>query len=64
MKTFLYHVQINVGATDFWMIATSRDRQGAGFHRKNAGISHAVFFEDPDRLEIEIAPVPGNTDRR
>ena len=139
MRTFLYHVQINVGdaatsipfyralfgylayttlmeasdmigvsngTTDFWMIATPGDRQGAGFHRKNAGINHlcfgvreradvdrfiaefmqprgiaalydspreypeyragyyAVFFEDPDRLKIEIAHVPGVTDRR
>jgi catechol 2,3-dioxygenase-like lactoylglutathione lyase family enzyme len=139
MKTFLYHVQINVGdaavstpfyralfgyleyttvveandvlgvsngTTDFWMIATPRDRRAAGFHRKNAGINHlcfgvrdrnevdrfvaefmqprgiaalynspreypeyrpgyyAVFFEDPDRLKIEIAHVPGITDRR
>ena len=138
MKTFLYHVQINVGGpdaiafyrelfafldyrvvvethdllgvsngtTDFWMIATPPDRRAARFHRKNPGINHvcfgvrergdvdrfvaefmrprgittlydsprdypeyrpgyyAVFFEDPDRLKIEVAHVPGITDRR
>ncbi len=138
MKTFLYHVQINVGdaataipfyralfryleykviadahdvlgvsngTTDFWMIATPNERRGHGFHRKNTGINHvcfgvpargdvdrfvaefmkprgiatlydspreypeyrpgyyAVFFEDPDRLKIEIAHVPGITER-
>jgi hypothetical protein len=25
---------------------------------------YAVFFEDPDRLKIEVAHVPGVTDRR
>ena len=25
---------------------------------------YAVFFEDPDRLKIEVAHVPGITDRR
>ena len=25
---------------------------------------YAVFFEDPDRLKIEVAHVPGDTDRR
>jgi len=138
VKTFLYHVQINVGGlhaiafyrelfafldyrvvvethdllgvsngtTDFWMIATPPDRRAARFHRKNPGINHvcfgvrergdverfvaefmrprgiaalydspreypeyrpgyyAVFFEDPDRLKIEVAHVPGTTDRR
>jgi len=138
VKTFLYHVQINVGdpqaiafyrelfafldcrvvveahdllgvsngTTDFWMIATPPDRRAARFHRKNPGINHlcfgvrergdvdrfvaefirprgvtalyesprdypeyrpgyyAVFFEDPDRLKIEVAHVPGITERR
>jgi len=138
VKTFLYHVQINVGdpqaiafyrelfafldyrvvveahdllgvsngTTDFWMIATPPDRHAARFHRKNPGINHvcfgvrergdvdrfvaefmrprgiaalydspleyseyrpryyAVFLEDPDRLKIEVAHVPGITDRR
>ena len=138
MNTFVYHVQINVGApgaiafyralfgvldyrvmvetdgilgvsngtTDFWMVATPPERRGARFHRKNSGLNHvcfgvrersdvdrfvadfmrprgvatlydsprefpeyrpgyyAVFFEDLDRLKIEIAHVPGVTDRR
>lgn len=139
MKTFLYHVEVNVGdaavsipfyralfgyleyttiveandmigvsngTTDFWMIATPLQRQDARFHRKNPGLNHlcfgvrarvdvdrfvaefmtphtlaplydspreypeyrpgyyAVFFEDPDRLKIEVAHVPGITDRR
>jgi catechol 2,3-dioxygenase-like lactoylglutathione lyase family enzyme len=97
---------VSNGTTDFWMIATPRDRQGARFHRKNPGLNHlcfgvraradvdrfvaefmtphslaalydspreypeyragyyAVFFEDPDRLKIEVAHVPGITDRR
>ena len=138
MKTFLYHVQINVsdaarsmpfyvglfayfeyrtimqtrdllavsnGTTDFWMIETSREHRGEGFHRKNTGLNHVafgvraradvdlfidefmkprglvplydspreypeyrpgyygVFFEDPDRLKLEVAHVPGITDR-
>ena len=138
MKTFLYHVQINVrdaaaslpfyralfqyfeyttlretrdllgvsnGTTDFWMIETPRERRDAPFHRKNTGLNHlafgvrqrsdvdrfvaefmkprgivplydsprdypeyrpgyyGVFFEDPDRLKVEIAHVPGITDR-
>ena len=138
MKTFLYHVQINVGdaarsipfyralfayleyttvmdtrdllgvsngTTDFWIIETPSDRRAAPFHRKNTGLNHvafgvatredvhrfaeeflkprgiaalyesprdypeyhagyyAVFFEDPDRLKIELAFVPGITDR-
>jgi catechol 2,3-dioxygenase-like lactoylglutathione lyase family enzyme len=138
MKTFLYHVQINVsdaarsipfygalfayfeyrtimetrdllgvsnGTTDFWMIETPREHRGAPFHRKNTGLNHVafgvrardhvdrfvtefmtprglpplydspreyaeyrpgyygVFFEDPDRLKIEVAHVPGLTDR-
>jgi catechol 2,3-dioxygenase-like lactoylglutathione lyase family enzyme len=137
VKTFLYHLQINVGdgataipfyralfgyleyrtvvethdmigvsngTTDFWMIATPNERRSPGFHRKNTGVNHlcfgvrergdvdrfaadfmkprgiaalydspreypeyrpdyyAVFFEDPDRLKIEIAHVPGITD--
>jgi len=138
VKTFVYHVQINVGepgaiafyralfafleyrvmvatddvlgvsngTTDFWMIAAPPARRVARFHRKNPGINHvcfgvrergdvdrfvaefmwprgiaalydsprefseyrpgyyAVFFEDPDRLKIEVAHVPGVTDRR
>jgi len=138
VNTFVYHVQINVGApgaiafyralfgvldyrvmvetdgilgvsngtTDFWMVATPPERRGARFHRKNSGLNHvcfgvrersdvdrfvadfmrprgvatlydsprefpeyrpgyyAVFFEDLDRLKIEIAHVPGVTDRR
>jgi catechol 2,3-dioxygenase-like lactoylglutathione lyase family enzyme len=138
VRTFVYHVQINVGdpdaipfyralfafleylimvdtgdvlgvsngTTDFWMIATPAARRAARFHRKNPGINHvcfgvrergdvdrfvaefmrprsiaplyetprefpeyrpgyyAVFFEDPDRLKIEVAHVPGVTDRR
>jgi catechol 2,3-dioxygenase-like lactoylglutathione lyase family enzyme len=138
VKTFVYHVQINVGGpaaiafyralfafldyrvmvetddvlgvsngtTDFWMIATPPARRAARFHRKNPGINHvcfgvpvrgdvdrfvtefmrprsiatlydsprefpeyrpgyyAVFFEDPDRLKLEVAHVPGVTDRR
>jgi catechol 2,3-dioxygenase-like lactoylglutathione lyase family enzyme len=138
VNTFIYHVQINVGApgaiafyramfgfldyrmmvetddvlgvsngtTDFWMVATPPERRGARFHRKNSGLNHvcfgvrergdvdrfvadfmrprgvatlydspreypeyrpgyyAVFFEDPDRLKIEVAHVPGVTDRR
>jgi catechol 2,3-dioxygenase-like lactoylglutathione lyase family enzyme len=138
VNTFVYHVQINVGApgaiafyramfgfldyrmmvetddvlgvsngtTDFWMVATPPERRGARFHRKNSGLNHvcfgvrergdvdrfvadfmrprgvatlydspreypeyrpgyyAVFFEDPDRLKLEIAHVPGVTDRR
>jgi catechol 2,3-dioxygenase-like lactoylglutathione lyase family enzyme len=138
VNTFIYHVQINVGApgaiafyramfgfldyrmmvetddvlgvsngtTDFWMVATPPERRGARFHRKNSGLNHvcfgvrergdvdrfvadfmrprgvatlydspreypeyrpgyyAVFFEDPDRLKLEIAHVPGVTDRR
>ena len=138
MNTFIYHVQINVGApgaiafyramfgfldyrmmvetddvlgvsngtTDFWMTATPPERRGTRFHRKNSGLNHvcfgvrergdvdrfvadfmrprgvatlydspreypeyrpgyyAVFFEDPDRLKLEIAHVPGVTDRR
>ena len=138
MKTFLYHVQLNVGdpdraipfyralfdyfeyrvlmeapdflgvsngTTDFWVTATPRERRGA-FHRKNVGLNHlafgvreradvdrfvtefmhprgitalygspreypeyrpgyyAVFFEDPDRLKLEVVYVPGLTDRR
>ena len=97
---------VSNGTTDFWMIGTPRDRQSAGFHRKNVGINHlcfgvreradverfveefmkprgiaalydspreypeyrpgyyATFFEDPDRLKVEIAHVPGITDRR
>jgi catechol 2,3-dioxygenase-like lactoylglutathione lyase family enzyme len=97
---------VSNGTTDFWMVATPRDRQGARFHRKNPGLNHlcfgvrvradvdrfvaefmtphslaalynspreypeyrpgyyAVFFEDPDRLKIEVAHVPGITDRR
>ena len=138
MNTFVYHVQINVGApgaiafyralfgfldyrvmvetdgvlgvsngmTDFWMVATPPERRGTRLHRKNSGLNHvcfgvrergdvdrfvadfmrprgvatlydsprefpeyrpgyyAVFFEDPDRLKIEVAHVPGVTDRR
>jgi catechol 2,3-dioxygenase-like lactoylglutathione lyase family enzyme len=138
MKTFVYHVQINVGepgaiafyralfafldyrvlldtedalgvsngTTDFWLTATPPARRAARFHRKNSGLNHvcfgvaeradvdrfvtqfmrprsipalydspreypeyrpgyyAVFFEDPDRLKIELAHVPGVTDRR
>jgi catechol 2,3-dioxygenase-like lactoylglutathione lyase family enzyme len=138
MKTFVYHVQINVadpgaipfyralfafleyrvmvdtddvlgvsnGTTDFWMMATPPARRAARLHRKNPGINHvcfgvrersdvdrfvadfmrprgiatlygsprefpeyrpgyyAVFFEDPDRLKIEVAHVPGVTDLR
>lgn len=138
MKTFLYHVQINVndaarsvpfykalfayfeyttimetrdllgvsnGTTDFWMIETPAERRDAGFHRKNTGLNHlafgvgrredvdrfvdefleprgvaplydsprdypeyhhgyyGVFFEDPDRLKVEVAHVPGITDK-
>jgi catechol 2,3-dioxygenase-like lactoylglutathione lyase family enzyme len=137
VKTFLYHVQINVsdasrsipfyralfayleyttimetrdllgvsnGTTDFWMIETPSERRGTPFHRKNTGLNHVafgvgrredvdrfveeflqprgiaplydsprdypeyrpgyygVFFEDPDRLKIELSHVPGITD--
>ena len=138
MKTFLYHVQINVGeaarslpfyrdlfayfeyrvlhdtgdvlavtngTTDFWLIETPAGRR-RGFHRQTEGLNHlafgvgrredvdvfvsefllprgvpalyespreygeyrpgyyAVFFEDPDRLKVEVAHVPAITDRR
>ena len=138
MRTFLYHVQINVsdagrsipfykalfayleytaimetrdllgvsnGTTDFWMIETPSERRVTPFHRKNTGLNHVafgagrredvdrfveeflkprgiaplydsprdypeyrtgyygVFFEDPDRLKIEFAHVPGITDK-
>jgi catechol 2,3-dioxygenase-like lactoylglutathione lyase family enzyme len=138
VKTFLYHVQINVGdaarsipfyralfayleyttimdtqdllgvsngTTDFWMIDTPSERRTAPFHRKNTGLNHVafgvghredvdrfveeflkprgiaalydsprdypeyragyygVFFEDPDRLKLEVVYVPGITDR-
>ena len=138
MRTFLYHVQINVsdpavslpfyralfgyleyttlleandvlgvsnGTTDFWIMAASPERRGTTLHRKNPGLNHlcfgvreradvdrfltefmtphsigalydspreypdysagyyAVFFEDPDRLKLEVAHVPGSTDR-
>ena len=138
MKTFLYHVQINVsdagrsmpfyaalfayfdyrtimetrdllgvsnGTTDFWMIETPREHRGERFHRKNTGLNHVafgvaarddvdrfvaefmkprgiaplydspreypeyrpgyygVFFEDPDRLKLEVVHVPGITNR-
>lgn len=139
MKTFLYHVQLNVGdaarsvpfyralfgyleyrvvmeaadvlgvtngTCDIWIIGTPRERAAAGYHRKNVGVNHlafgvrgrddvdtflrefmtprglpalydspreypecrdgyyAVFFEDPDRLKLEVAYVPHVTDRR
>ena len=88
------------GTTDFWILQTTADRAGAGFHRKNPGLNHvafrvgsagdvdrfhdeflkargvpvlyggprdypeyrpgyhAVFFEDPDRLKVEVAYIP------
>jgi catechol 2,3-dioxygenase-like lactoylglutathione lyase family enzyme len=88
------------GTTDFWIMPAARERAGAGFHRRNAGLNHvafrveqradvdrfhgeflepravpvlyggpkdypeytpgyyAVFFEDPDRLKLEVAHVP------
>jgi catechol 2,3-dioxygenase-like lactoylglutathione lyase family enzyme len=97
---------VSNGTTDFWLVATPRERRVLGFHRKNPGLNHlafgvgsrgdvdrfvaeflgprriaplydspreypeyrpgyyAVFFEDPDRLKLEVAHVPGLTDRR
>lgn len=138
MKTFLDHVQLNVGdaarsvpfyralfeyleyrvvtdagdvlgvsngTCDIWIIGTPQERAAAGFHRRNVGLNHlafgvrrredvdafvrefmtpralpalydspreypeyragsyAVFFEDPDRVQREVAHVPRITDR-
>jgi catechol 2,3-dioxygenase-like lactoylglutathione lyase family enzyme len=94
------------GTTDFWIVRTTGERVGAGFHRKDPGLNHvafrvgrredvdrfreeflkargiavlyggpreypeyrpgyyAVFFEDPDRLKLEVAYVPGAMDAR
>ncbi len=134
MRSFLYHIQINVsdkdksfgfykdflkclgyefiyegendfgmtnGGTDFWIVETSKEHKKVGFHRKRTGINHisfgvasreevdkfinkfltprgikplydspreypeytkgyyAVFFEDPDRIKIEVTYIPG-----
>lgn len=129
MKTFLYHIHLNVsdakislpfykdlfayleykiidessehigvsnGSTDFWIIETEKDYKSNKFNRKNTGINHlafrlnskedvdtfvkeflkprrietlydtpkafpeyggeyyAAFFEDPDRIKLEV----------
>lgn len=139
MKTFVYHLQINVsdsgksfpfykellrllgyktthdgkkvlglsnGTTDFWLIQTNKPFLPNGFHRKNVGLSHvaigvtkkenvdkivknfleprkikplydspkkfpeyqkdyyAVYFEDPDRMKLEIVYNPGSFEKR
>ncbi|MBX4200597.1 VOC family protein [Candidatus Parcubacteria bacterium] len=133
MKTWLYHLQVNVsdtkvsfpfykdffsnlgyrimeegddhlgitnGTTDFWIIQTEAEYKSHGFHRKNTGLNHlsfmveskeavdvfhkgflesrkiptlyqtprlfpeygegyyAVFFEDPDRMKLEVTYKP------
>lgn len=134
MKSFLYHIQINVsdkkksfdfytdllgvlgykklmeekftlgltnGLTDVWLVKTSDKYKKNKFHRKNTGLNHlafgvsskedvdklvkefleprgikplydspreypeyikgyyAVFFEDPDRVKLEVTYIPG-----
>ncbi|MEK7102839.1 MAG: VOC family protein [Patescibacteria group bacterium] len=134
MKSFLYHLQINVsdasrslpfykdlfkflgykvieqgddylgvgnGLTDFWIMETKKKYSKTNFHRKNTGINHlafgvpdkksvdtfytnflikrglttlyntpkafpeyhkhyySVFFEDPDRIKLEVVYRPG-----
>ncbi len=134
MKSFVYHIQINVsakkksfdfykdllgvlgykkimegdwgfgmgnGSTDIWIDNTQTKYKKNKFHRKNTGLNHiafgvsskkdvdkfmekfleprdikplydspreypeytkdyyAVFFEDPDRIKIEVAYIPG-----
>lgn len=139
MKSFVYHLQINVsdteksfpfykellgffdykityegkttlglsnGTTDFWLVRTTKVYLPKGFHRKNVGLNHvaigvesrenvdqfvkdflkprkikalydspkefpeyqknyyAVYFEDPDRIKIEIVYNPGSFEKR
>jgi len=63
------------GTADFWIIATPDQHRQPALHRKRSGLNHlafgdypayaagyyAVFFEDPDRLKLEVAHVPGPT---
>ena len=58
MKTFVYHVQINVGDAE----REDVDRFVEEF-LKPRGIYYGAFFEDPDRLKLEVVYVPGIPDR-